>query len=340
MARRPVKIKDVAELAKVSTATVSRAFNLPHMVNADLREKIFKAADELGYYSNAAAKALRQRRTRIIATILPKLDNTIYAETANAIQQTLYENGYVGILDTSGFDNSRISDRAKYLIEKGAEGILVFGRIDDPALIRHINKFKIPVICIYSYLAEESPPSIGIDNYSAATKIANHIYDLGHRKVLMISGPTVGNDRQQDRVRAFEDVSAEHGAEPIVRTIKQDYVISDAVDVFKKVYQQRDDVTACICNSDFIALGVLLACREMNIDVPGQLAVTGFDDISFATLLTPPLTTVSVPVADIGRRATQALIDFLEKGQAIVSEEVESQLIMRESTNRHIDQSS
>ncbi|MBY6208639.1 MULTISPECIES: LacI family DNA-binding transcriptional regulator [Halomonas] len=325
-------VKDVAALANVSTATVSRTFNTPDIVNEEVRQRVLEAANQLGYYSNAAARALRHRRTRMIATMLPKLDDAIYAEAANGIQQTLSEKGYVGILETSGFNNKKLSDRGRHLIERGAEGLLVFGRIDDEELLNHLKNFKIPVISLYSYLGEGEIPSIGIDNYTAAEQIANHIYDLNHQRVLMISGPTRGNDRQQHRIQAFQDVTTKRHGHSIVHEIDKDYSIDDAKAAFKEAFSRWNDVTACICNSDIIAFGVLLACREMNINVPERLSVTGFDDINFSTLLNPPLTTVSVPVAEIGRSAALAMVEHLEHGLPIASRCIPSPLMKREST--------
>ncbi len=330
-AGRGVTVHDVAKLANVSIATVSRVLNKPENVNKEMSERVLKAAAQLGYTTNSAGKALRLARTRTIGTLLPRLDDPIFSELAHGIQETLFAQDYAGFLQTSGYDNTKIFDAAFRLFNRGAEGLLVFGRVDDERLLDFIAKNPIPVLQVYSYLEGHALPSVGIDNGRCTQKIAELMLRFGHRHVALISGPTQGNDRQQSRLNAYESTMREHGLETVTQVVQPGYTINDGGMAFRRIMEQNPHVTAVMCNTDLLACGVLSECRKLGIDVPGQLSVAGFEDVSFAPLLYQPLTTLSVPAGDIGRHAARAMIANLEHGESLTSMQFETNLILRDS---------
>ena len=328
---RGVTVHDVAKLANVSIATVSRVLNKPDNVNKEMSERVLKAAAQLGYTTNSAGKALRLARTRTIGTLLPRLDDPIFSELAHGIQETLFAQDYAGFLQTSGYDNTKIFDVAFRLFNRGAEGLLVFGRVDDERLLEFIAKNPIPVLQVYSYLEGHSLPSVGIDNAKCTQKIAELMVRFGHKDIALISGPTQGNDRQQSRLNAYEQTMRDNGLNMVIQIVQPGYTLNDGGLAFRRIIEQNPKTTAIMCNTDLLACGVLSECRKLGIDVPRQMSVSGFEDVSFAPLLYQPLTTLSVPAGDIGRYAARAMIANLEQGESLTSMQFETSLILRDS---------
>lgn len=332
--QRRATIHDVAKIANVSIATVSRVLNKPENVNRDMYDRVMAAASELGYTTNSAGKALKIARTRTIGTLLPRLDDPIFSEIAHGIQETLFAHDYVGFLQTSGYDNSKIFDAVFRLLNRGAEGLLVFGRIDDERLLDFTEKNRVPILQIYSYLEGNRIPSVGIDNYASTQKIAQLMLQLGHQDIALISGPTKGNDRQQSRLKAYQDIMKANGFKTTEQVVNPGYTINDAGQAFRRILEENQKVTAVMCATDLLACGVLAECRKLGIKVPNDISVSGFEDVSFASLLYQPLTTLAVPSGDMGRYAARAMIANLEEGQKLTSMQFETSLIMRDSIAR------
>ncbi|XBS70342.1 LacI family DNA-binding transcriptional regulator [Acerihabitans sp. KWT182] len=328
-----VRVKDVAKAAGVSVATVSRSFNLPHDVRPDLRDNVLKIAAEMGYIPNSSAKALRLQKTNVIGAIIPTLDHSIYASMINSFQRVLGEYGYVVYILTCGFDSRHIYEKVKLLSDRGAEALLIVGEVVDPQLIEYLEMHRLPVVCAYSYHKEGRFPFIGFDNYGATQKIVKYLLGLGHRNLAMVTGPMAGNDRQQSRYQAFVDTLSEHkGCLYITFESAQNYTIDYGVNIMRKIHSEHPEVTAVICNSDVIAMGVLSACRKLNISVPDQLSVVGYDNLEFASHLEPPLTTLAIPAEAMGIQSAEALIARLHSNIEVRSQQLETELIIRGSS--------
>ncbi len=330
-APKKATIHDVARIADVSIATVSRALNKPDHVNRDMYDRVMAAAAQLGYTTNSAGKALKIARTRTIGTLLPRLDDPIFSEIAHGVQEVLYANDYVGFLQTSGYNNSVIFDSVYRLLNRGAEGLLIFGRIDDPKLMEFLSINPVPVLQIYSYLEGHPLPSVGVDNDACMRKMVQMLLQFGHREIALISGPLRGNDRQQTRKKAYEDVMAANGLRATVEVAPPDYTINDGGQAFRRILDARPNVSAVMCAADLLASGVLLECRRLGIETPSQVSVTGFDEVRCAPLLYRPLTTLAIPAGDMGRHAARAMIANLEEGAKLTSTQFDASLILRES---------
>ncbi|MFO1169731.1 MAG: LacI family DNA-binding transcriptional regulator [Hyphomicrobiaceae bacterium] len=329
-------VADVARRSGVSVATVSRAFNAPGIVSDDVRERVLKAASDLGYAPNAAAKALRLQRTHIVGAIVPTLNYAIFASMLNAFQAQLAKAGHMLFLATTGFDNRALLAPARQLVERGAEALLIVGRIDDPALTAYLAERRIPVVTTYSYLAGNQIPSIGFDNDAASRELIGYLLDLGHRHLAMITASTQGNDRQQARVRAFGEALAEAGirGKPII--VERTHAIADGASALREIRTRHPEVTAIVCNSDVLAIGALAEAKRMGLRVPGDLSITGHDDQEFAGLTEPALTTIAVPAEEMGVRAAEALLEATRDGRRLSPKGVElpTRLVIRGSTGK------
>ncbi len=325
---------DVARAAGVSVATVSRAFNLPNTVSEDARANVLEVARRLGYTPNPAAKALRLQRSGIVGAVFPTTDYGLYARMVGGFQSRMSQAGYLSVLLNVGFDNSKIYEPVRQLVDRGVEALMLTGRVDDPKLMAYLIDNHVPVVCTYSALAHSPFPSIGVDNHAATAKVMKHLLGLGHREFALFSGPTRGNDRQQERRRAFLEALEQAGieGEPRIYEDSLAYSLDYGVRAFRTLMETHPEVTAVVCNSDTYGMAVLSEARRLGIRVPEELSVVGFDDNEFAKLLEPPLTTVSVPTDVMGARAAEALLGVLDDGRKVEDDVLPSELVIRGST--------
>jgi LacI family transcriptional regulator len=326
------KVSDVAKHAGVSVATVSRSFNSPDAVRDDVRQRVFSAARKLGYSPNPAAKALRMQRTHIVGAVVPTLDYAIYARMLNSFQEKMSAAGYMVFVLAAGFDNSKLYEPVRQLVDRGAEGLLIVGKIEDGRLLKFLEDGRIPTVLTYSYQPDGPFPSIGFDNYAATRQLADFLLRLGHKNMVMISGRTRGNDRQQSRVRAFREAAAAAGITKTSHVIERPYSLHEGAAAMRLIHADYPTTTAVMCASDVLAFGVLSECKKLGINIPRDLTVTGFDNQDFSALLDPPLTTVDVPAGEMGTRSAEALLSAMGTHRKIEPVRLETNLIIRAST--------
>ena len=331
--RRKITVFDVAKKAGVSIATVSRAFSSPDVVREDVRRNVLDVAKQLGYSPNAAAKAFRLQKTHIVGAVIPTLDYAIFARMIDSFQETLANFNYMTIVLSTGFDNTRIFDKVKLLVDRGAEALLLVGSIEDSKLRDYLKELSIPVVTTYSFLNDEIVPSIGFDNYNATKSVMDYLVGLGHREFAMIAGSPRGNDRQRSRIQAYVDCLAAAGLAGSDRVLTRPFSIEDGAAAMRQIRDQFPSVTAVVCNTDIFAFGVLSECRALGLKVPEQISVTGFDDADYTSRLDPPLTTISVPAQEMGSHAALALHSALAN-HSLISECLDTVLKVRQSVAR------
>jgi LacI family transcriptional regulator len=333
--RARVNVTDVAKAAGVSVATVSRAVNLPHLVKEDLREKVLAVARQMGYSANPSAKALRLQKTHIIGAVIPTLDYSIFARLVDAFEERMTAAGYSVFVLTTGWDNTRMFDSVSKLVERGAEGLLFVGRIDDERLREYLIEKDLPCVTTYSFTNDANFPSIGFDNYAATKQMVEFLLRLGHKKLVMMAGPVHGNDRQQARIQAFKDTLEAHGLGDYCHVIEKSYgsAVFRGAEAMRQIRSEYPDATAVVCNSDIFAFSAVAECRRMGLRVPDDISISGFDDDDYTTIFEPPLTTISVPAPEMGQHAAQSLLNSLNEQRKITSIRLDTKLVVRESTS-------
>lgn len=326
-----VRLRDVAKLARVSSATVSRVMNAPELVSDTVIERVRAAAASLGYVPNNAARALRSRRTHIIGTVIPTLDHAIYAQQVEALQRELSQHGYLLLVTASEYNLLTELTQVRLLIERGIEGLVLVGENHDPRLFELLSARRIEYITTYCYNPRGTMPCVGFDNRRTIARVADYLLDLGHVDICMLAGITKDNDRAFERVEGFKAALAARGLSP-GPIIEKPYLIAAGREAFRTLVARGLRSTAVICASDVLAFGVLAECAAQGIRIPMDLSVVGFDNLAFAAHLQPSLTTVQVPASEMGRRAGDYLIRRLRGEQAESRLEVEASLIIRETT--------
>jgi len=332
-ARKNAKLSDVARLAKVSTATVSRALMLPHKVKPPTLARVQEAVRSLGYVAHGAARALASRRTHTIGAIIPTLDNAIFANTTHALQKTFDAAGYTLLLACHEFDAAVEVRLTRALIERGIDGLVLLGTSHDPRLYELIAQRQIPYVLTWALDMSGEHPCVGFDNRAAAVQLTNHLLDLGHREFAMISGVTANNERARDRLQGVRDALAARGLQLAPeRVIERPYSLASGREGLRMLMAGVSAPTAVMCGNDVLAIGAIAECNTLGIGVPQQVSITGFDDMEIASLLSPGLTTVHFPTLELGQLAAAQLLSQLSDAREARQHELPVELKVRGTT--------
>jgi LacI family transcriptional regulator len=331
-----VKLDEVAELAGVSTATVSRAFNEPEKVSEVVRARVMEAANALNWIPNAAGRALASSRTHIAGAIIPTLDNEIFAHQVSGMQTVYAENGFTLFLGCSNYDPLEGLKQVQAMLARGVEALAIVGENHPPELFDALRSRNVPYLVTYSYRRGSPHPCIGFDNEAAFSEIVEHLLHLGHRRFAAIFQPEDNNDRVKARLDGIRATLSKAG----LKIGPDDMHIGTSTmefgaDSFRRLMSRPSDMrpTAIVCGNDNIALGALSAAAEVGLSAPSDFSITGFDDLTISSRLTPHLTTMRVDNQLIGVLAAKSLLGVVSGNtHAVMSIELKAQLKLRESS--------
>jgi len=328
-----VTVNDVANLAGVSTATVSRSLNTPNIVSSEVRERVEAAVNKLGYIPNDSARALRQNQTRLIGIIVPTLSYALYAEFFKSAQKRLEEENFYALLTTSEYDPKIEAEQIFKLTKQGAQGLILVGRQRDPKAKIFLSTSKIPYICTYSIDHFDNDVVVGFDNMRAIADVIDYLVILGHQRIAMLSGITSkNNDRALARVLGFKAAVEAHKLSSGNWVAEAPYTIEGGRLALSEILKRGHNPTAVVCGSDMLGIGALQECRSRGIRVPADLSVMGFDDLEVSAHLATPLSTVSVPSKEIGRLAADFMIDISLGREINKNSILKTKLVIRSST--------
>ena len=332
--RSSAKLSDVARLARVSTATVSRALTLPHKVKPDTLRRIQEAVHSLGYVAHGAARALATRRTHTVGAVIPTLDNAIFANTTHALQKALDDAGYTLLLASHEFDTGTELRVTRALIARGIDGLVLVGAMHPPELFRLLEAHGVPYVLSWALDKAGRHPCVGFDNRAAAIRLVKYLLELGHRRYAMIAGITANNERALERRDAVRDALAARGIHlPASRVVEKPFTLGAGREGLAELLDGKEAApTAVICGNDVLAIGAVAECHARGLRVPGDISITGFDDMEIAALITPSLTTVRFPTAELGTLAAQHLLARLAGKAVPQRRELPVELVVREST--------
>ena len=322
---------DVARMAGVSTATVSRVINRSPLVKPEVRQRIEAIIARVGYYPHAAARALASNRTYIIGAVIPTLNNAIFAATINALERELQAVDYTLLVAVSNYDLHSEETQVRRLLERGVEGLFLVGNEHTDALYQALRRAKATYVNTWVFDPHQRRPNIGFSNRVAARALVDHLVGLGHCAIGMIAGIGAGNDRARDRLAAVKERLAEQGLSLAFET-QVPYAIKDSREVLAQLIERDKLPTALICGNDVIALGVLFEALERGVPVPERLSITGFDNLPLTEHIRPTITTVNVPAEEMGTAAAHALLSAIAKGERVRSREIPASLLVRETT--------
>lgn len=328
-------IEDVARIAQVSIATVSRCLHRPEVVSADTRDRVMAAVAQTGYTLNTAAQGLRQRRSNTVLVVVPDIGNTFFSEVLSGIEAVARAAGLTMLIGDTGFARDREEALVRYLVNGRADGaLLLVEPLEDWFGLRAANaKGVAPVVMISEPGPQPGALSVSIDNEGAAHAAVRHLTEAGHRRIAHLSGP--GNTgltalRQTGYARAL--VEAGLPADPAL-VLPGDFGLESGRAAFARFAALDPRPTAIFCANDETAMGFIAAAHLAGVRVPQDVSVVGFDDIHFAQAFLPALTTIRQPRAEMGAAAMRLLLDVLA-GEAPVSVRLPWEMVVRESTRR------
>lgn len=332
-ARIAPRLADVARAAGVSVATASRALTNADLVREATRLRVHEAAAMLGYVPHGMARALATRRTRTIGAVFPPVDNPIFASATHALAQELAAAGYTMLLASHDFDVAAELAATRALVERGADGMVLVGLDRLPETYAILRRAGIPYEVTWSIDSGGQHSCVGLSHRAASIRVTQHLLDLGHRQLAVIAGDTRGNDRARERVAGVRDALAARGLKlPAKRVVEASFSVAQGRAALATLLERAPGFTAVVGGNDPIAIGALLECRARGIDVPGEISLTGFDDIELAGELAPGLTTVRVPSAEIGREAGRRLLARLAGQPVPLTREMAAPLVVRGTT--------
>lgn len=303
-APRSVTIRDVARAAQVSVATVSRALSGSEAVTDRTRSHVLRVAGELDFVPHAGAQSLSLQRTDTIGVILPDLHGEYFSELIRGLDLGARSNRQHLLLSASHGDISE-AIAALRAMRSRVDGLVVMSPFANGELVGDALKGAVPLVLLCS--ARSGPhAAFGVDNYAGALAVARHLLQQGHRKIAFIGGPR-DNLEAQDRLRGFRDAHREAGLKP-GPVLRGNFREESGYGAAALLQLQAPLPDAIFAANDAMALGCLHALRNAGVSVPGDVALAGFDDIPIARLLDPPLTTVGVAIAEMGREAIECCV--------------------------------
>lgn len=327
------RIADVAALAGVSTATVSRALSNPEMVKMRTRERILQAVERLGYVPDGAARALALGRARMIGAIVPTLDNAIFARAVQGLQGTLAGAGYQLLIAAHEYNLVAETEAARALLERAVDALVLVGAEHSRETWELVRTSRIPLLVTWTDTASstgELAPLIGFDNRLIGRLAAQHFISLDHRDFGMISGFARHNDRARQRIEGFRDELSRAGFRlPEANVIEEPFGFDGGRAGLKHLMQLNPRPTAVFCGNDVLALGCLFEAQSLGIAVPRQLSIVGCDNLPICSQITPGLSTVLLPTYELGQRVASALLDWLTLDRVPESECLPIELVVR-----------
>lgn len=330
-------IKDIAAVAGVSIATVSHAFRNPGRVSDATREKVLAAAAAAGYSPNKLAASLRTSRSGNIVVIIPDVADNHNAEIIRAIEKVALSRGYSVLLGDSQGSEKRERQFAAMVSSGQADGII---------LMSHRLPFDVgkgglapgnlpPIVNGCEFTGQEGIPYVAIDDIQGAMDATRHLIDYGHKDIAVITG-SMNTTSSRDRLEGFRGAMSQAGLQPNEDLIAySDYSLRGGEIAIETLLIQKNRPTAIFCFSDEIALGCMYALRRHHFKVPDDISVIGFDDISIASYVAPPLTTIAQPAEEIGIACATILLDLIDGIKPDkLRQLLPHKLIVRESTKR------
>lgn len=308
-----VRLSDVARDAGVHTATASRALNpaARHEVNADTVRRVERSARRLGYVPNTLARGLRTSRSFVAALIVPDITNALFPPIVRGAERVLSRSGYTLVLtDTNNDSNTELSQIAA-MRARGVDGFIVAtARWTDPA-VSQLAEAGVPTVLVNRRDSVSKLPYVGADDRHGMRLCVGHLAALGHREIVHLAGP---NDTSTGRERTSAFRAALRGlGRASAGTVVQcaAYTERAGAAATHELLDSGAAFTALVAANDLLAMGAVEALSDRGVRCPDEVSVTGYNDLSFVSRLTPPLTTVGVPLDQMGELAAEALLAWM-----------------------------
>jgi LacI family transcriptional regulator len=329
--RRVPRLKDVARRAGVSTATASRVINNTSHVSEANRRKVLRAIQRINYLPNAHARTLASGRSNLIGLLISDITNPFFPELVKSIEAAAFEHGFEVLLSNTNYDPDRLAGYARRFIEREVAGVALMATEFDAKVVSGLANRNVSLVFLDVGTVGAHTSNIVVDYGHGIGEAVDHLVSLGHRDVAYVGGPArllSALRRREGFERAMAHCVGE--GQPLA-LYEGDFRLEGGRRAAREMLGAQRLPTAVVVANDMMALGVMQECQVAGLHVPRDISVVGFDDIAFARLADPPLTTVSLAREDLGRRVVEALLAGLS-GPSGVEIVVPTRLVRRGST--------
>ncbi len=329
-----VTIRDVAKAAGVSATTVSRVFNHSELVNSKTQKEVRAVATRMGYRPNATAQSLSQGRTQAVGVIVPAPHGEFFSEIIRGIDEVAQEADHYLLISSVHYSVSE-SAAALDALRSRVDGLLIMTtHVEAQKNFLTGTELDVPVVFMNSAMGDSSYNAFEIENQAGAYAATRHLIERGHTRIGIILGPRDSHD-VRERIAGYRAALAEAGLDPDAQAvIEGDFTQASGYAAGQDILALDPIPDAFFSCNDYMAIGTMAALQEEGIRIPDDIAIAGFDDIPSARYTTPSLTTVRVPVYDLGRQAAERLITMIHAEGPITSchRTLRSKLVVRSST--------
>lgn len=327
-----VTVHEVARVAGVSAATVSRFLNGTARVSLEKRQAIESVIEKLNYKPNVLAQNLKTGSSRTIGVLTQSLVSGYFADALAGVDNALQGTGYAPLIVSGHWHPDEEAERIELLIARRVDGLIILsGKLKDAQILKLSN--RVPIVAFGRELASERAYGFSLDNYQGACQAVEHLVLQGHRNIAFISGPTDQQDALA-RLAGYRDTLAKHQIkEKQQLVVAGDFQESGGLLAVERLLESGQRFSAIFAANDLTAYGARLALYRRGIRVPDDISVIGFDDLHSSMYTTPPLTTVRQPLLDIGQCLGRAILKMIAQ-EPIDMEVPQLNLVVRESVRR------
>lgn len=331
-------MRDVAQQADVSVATVSHVINGTRFVDPATEERVRSAIATLGYRPNSLARSLRRGKTHTIALLVPDNMNPFFADLARAVEAASFAEGYTVILCNADLSETREATYLDVLLSKQVDGLLLIATGTDPQRLRHVLDQQLPVVILDHALGDVSTDQVLVDNECGGYLAGQALVRLGHRRIACIGGPRESLP-SIDRLAGFRRALAEAGIGLPSEAIHYgDFRYDGGAAAIQDLLRTYPGFTALFAANDLMAIGAMKALRQVGLRVPDDVSIIGYDNILLGAAMSPPLTTIAKPVDELVRISISLLLKRMKQRAAPPARFVLApMLIERESCRLLVD---
>lgn len=327
-----MRLEDVAKRAKVSIATVSRVVNSVGPVKNSTRARVLKAIQELKYHPNIHARNLAGGKSRTLGMIVSNLENPFFLDIFRALESDAHRRGYEVLVANTDYRARQLVSSVHLMMGRRLAGLAVIVSEMEPSLIQELTESNLPIVFYDVGTPARNISNIKVRYEKGIQRVVEYLYSVGHRRMAFV-GHHISLEPLLDRKKSFLDTMKRYAGEVEHATVADRDGPVGGQQATRQLLASGFKPTAIICVNDFMALGVVRELREHGLEVPRDVSVTGYDNISLSEYAFPPLTTVNIPREMIGHLAFSALVPEHEDAQVRGREFlIDPELVIREST--------
>ncbi|XEC94659.1 LacI family DNA-binding transcriptional regulator [Paenibacillus tarimensis] len=324
-------IHDIARMAGVSTTTVSKVINNKGRISKSTRERVNQIIEDLNYRPNVLASAMKGKSSYQIAFLIPDIDNPIYAKYLKHIEERGQELGYNVVMCSTDNDSVKEARHISLLKQRRVDGFIIASKFKNEELLKELIEEDFPVVLFAHERLAHSVDSVTADDYMGGYMTAKYLHSLGHRKIGVIGEDSVSSN---ERIRGYKFALSEAGIPVDDRLIVVGgAAMEDAESGAALLLDRKDRPSAIFGVNDILAIGAMRAAKARKLRIPEQLSVIGFDDTQLCLIVSPTLSSVTMPVRELGKHVMDIIIGKIENGESVKQRiRMLPELVVRETT--------